>query len=159
VSRRLKLPVVVEETRAPEATEEVLRRSLGGPAEGDARGAGRAVALRSQPERPLVVLFEEDEVCHLWVGQGRVRKVRREDLVDYQGALSPEQEAIARDILRLHALPQGAPVAFLQSDPPGSTGRGVLVERCRFGALVHASDGRRMAVGFRRVWRDDAWVN
>jgi hypothetical protein len=117
------------------------------------------VALRSQPERPLVVLFEEDDACHLWVGQGRVRKARREDLREYEGVLPPELEAIARDILRLHALPVGAPVAFLQSDPPGVTGRGVLVERCRFGALVQASDGRRMAVGFRRVWRDDAWVN
>ncbi|MDW8251163.1 MAG: hypothetical protein RMJ98_17860, partial [Myxococcales bacterium] len=145
--------------RPPQPTHLVLRQSGGRPLAGRCAGIGRVVALRLQPERPLVVLFKEDEICHVWVGQGRVRKVRQADLVEYEGALPPEEEAIARDILRLHTLPEGAPVAFLQSDPPGVTGHGVLVERCRFGALVQASDGRRMAVGFRRLWPDDHWIN
>ncbi|MCS6901485.1 MAG: hypothetical protein NZX77_17165 [Polyangiaceae bacterium] len=145
--------------RLPAATAALPRPPLGGPVAGGVEGIGRVVALRLQPERPLVVLFKEDEICHVWVGQGRVRKVRQADLVEYEGALPPEEEAIARDILRLHTLPEGAPVAFLQSDPPGVTGHGVLVERCRFGALVQASDGRRMAVGFRRLWPDDHWIN
>jgi hypothetical protein len=159
VNRRVKLPVV-EPAEPPEATAEVLRRSLGGPlAENEGGRAGHAVELRTQPGRPLVVLLEEGEDVHVWVGQGRVRKVQRPALADHEGARPPELDAIARDIARFRALPEGAPVAFLMTSPPGATGRGVLVERCRFGALVQSADGRLMAVGFRRLWRDDGWIN
>ena len=159
MNRRIKLPVVEEEA-APEATVEVLRRSLGGPLlDDEGATAGRAVALAAQPERPLVVLFEDADSAHLWVGQGRVRKVPRAGLLEFRGSLPADLAAIARDIRRLHTMTEGTPVGVLLPEPPGATGRGVLLEKCRFGGLVRISDGRLLAVGFRRLWPEQSMLN
>ncbi|MCU0653733.1 MAG: hypothetical protein MUF64_00060 [Polyangiaceae bacterium] len=159
MSRRVKLPVVERDVPS-ESTVELLRRSLGGAlSPGEVALAGRFVALQSQPERPLVVLFESQDEAHLWVGQGRVRKAPVATLTDPTGAPSPELHAVARDIRRLHTLGEGARVGVLLPEPPGAIGRGVLVERCRFGALVRVLDGRVLAVGFRRLWADESLLN
>lgn len=159
MSRRLKLPVIEQDEPAA-ATADVLRRSLGGAlGQASTTRAGQAVALRSQPERPLVLLLEDGEEAHLWAGQGRVRKVQRDALQDFHGELTSDQAAVGREIARLHALPEGASVALLLQQPPGATGRGVLVEKCRFGGLVRLTDGRLMAVGFRRLWADTSGLN
>jgi len=56
--------------------------------------------------------------------------------------------------VRLFAtLKEGQRVRFAEKD--GSAGElsvGMLVEKCRYGALVAKDDGRILAVGFRRLW-------
>ncbi len=160
MSRRLRLPVVeAAEAEAGAPTPEALRRALGGRLAGPlSPRVGGCVCLADQPDRPLVVLFADDLDAHLWVGQGRVRRAPLGALLPFSGSPPADLAAVARDIARFAALAEGAPVAFL---PPsgGPVSRGILAEKCRFGALVARDGGALLGVGFRRLWGDDPAAN
>jgi hypothetical protein len=129
-------------------TVDALRKRLGGRASTQ-RGAGDIVLLVTEGgvERPGVVLFVEGDLLFVWIAEGIVRKAHRGAVRPGWNAHLAQLAADARVFADLH---EGEDVRYQKDD--GDLGEGVLVEKCRFGALVIRPDGTVMGVGFRRLW-------
>ena len=161
MARKLFLPITPGEG-AGLPTVDVVRKRLGGRASTEA-GAGEIVRLvEDRADRIGVVLFARGDEVDVWLSGGLVRRVRREGVrgadPGFGGApsasdegerMSDELVAVARDARAFGALAERQPVRYQHE---GGTGRGALVEKCRFGALIERSDGVVLGVGFRRVW-------
>jgi hypothetical protein len=106
-------------------------------------GAGTAAALG-------VVVFASPEERDVWIGQGRLQRVSSERCEPVEGPVDPSLGEVAADAARFAALSEGVEVRYL--DRLGKAHLGRLVEKCRYGALVEDTDGRVLAVSFRRLW-------
>jgi hypothetical protein len=63
--------------------------------------------------------------------------------------LDPSFQRIAESARVFEALVEGQQVRFMTEN---HIYEGILVEKCRFGALVERSDGKIIGLGFQRVW-------
>ncbi len=112
---------------------------------------GAIVALDDGRMRKLgVVIFARDEEAFVFTGAGVVRKTRRDSVRTLnQEEAPPELLEVAERARAFGELAEGERVRFDE----GSRGGGMLVEKCRFGAIVARADGSFVGVGFRRIWR------
>lgn len=129
---------------------DTVRKRLGGRASTEA-GAGEVLAFRDDRggERLGVVLFARGEDLDVWVEGDLVRRVRRPDTRPAHGVVPRPLLAAARDAQGFAALQEGQRVRYQHAGDPGE---GVLVEKCRFGALVERADRTVLGVGFRRLF-------
>jgi hypothetical protein len=84
----------------------------------------------------------------VWTEGDVVRRVRRSETLPADGVVPPEVVDVARDASAFGELVEGQRVAFHQE---GTVRDGVLVEKCRFGALIEVASGVVVGVAFRRV--------
>jgi hypothetical protein len=132
---------------APAPTIEAMRARLGGRRKGGGDREGTPVQL-DDLSPPGVILYTEEDSCDVYLGEGRVKRVARarcQELPDVPEAL----RRVAEDVVAFAALPEGGRVRFVVTG--GAAAEGVLVEKCRYGALIEREDGVVVAVGFRRV--------
>lgn len=113
------------------------------------RGAGAAVivAMKRGADARGVVVCVSGPSRDVWIGEGRFVRTT----VDRLAALAepgPELDAVADDARRFAALREGQPVQALRRDGTGLAG--VLLEKCRYGALV-GQGSVVIAVSFRKV--------
>lgn len=125
------------------------RRSLGGAyaEDADASMIGRLVRASSHEG---VVLHADGATVDVLVSAGVVRRVARAGVVALDDvALSPLRRRMADDVRRFAAMPTGRRARFLAE--AGAEAEGLLIEKCRYGALVALDDGRVVALGFSRM--------
>ena len=97
-----------------------------------------------------MVLTRDDTGAFVWTGPRLVRRVPTARLqVPVVGAVPEEFEQMSADARAFGVLQEGDHVAF--ADQRGGSARGVLLEKCRFGALVRSEAGAVLAVGFQGV--------
>ncbi|NUQ76584.1 MAG: hypothetical protein HUU21_23840 [Polyangiaceae bacterium] len=146
--RRFSLPLTPDSLRKP--TVDVIRKRLGGRASTEG-GAGEVVVVTTEGGATFVgvVIFVRGEDLDIWVEHGRVRRARR-------GAARPLSEPASRDFVEIAndarvfgGLMEGQRVRY-QHDAGFS--EGILIEKCRFGAVLQRDDGVLMGVGFRKIW-------
>jgi hypothetical protein len=98
-----------------------------------------------------VVIFRKGESVDVWLGAGRVRRLAGPDTLSTVDAkeLTPSLVVISDTAVLFANLHEGQRVCFEAHD--GSLGEGMLVEKCRYGALVLTGEGpsaKIMAIGF-----------
>lgn len=142
--RKLSLPVV-EEILGTKPTLANARRTLGGRAT-SAAGAGRIVAIGSKVG---AVLFASDLEIDVVFDGGLVRRTVPTQCVHHAGDVPGALRALADDARVFASIHEGDAVRY---ESRGESLRGTLIEKCRYGALVAAADGRILAVGFRKLW-------
>lgn len=128
---------------------EQARRSLGGPYAADVEAGLIGRFVRAAPHEG-VVLHADAATVDLMVSAGVVRRVARaraSTLDDVE--LSPLRRRLADDVRRFAAMPAGRRARF--TTETGDESEGLLIEKCRFGALVALDDGRVVALGFSRL--------
>jgi hypothetical protein len=141
------LPLVADGRRPVDdrPTIERARRRLGGRASTDGT-AGQPVRFLGE-ETTGVVLFGAADRCDVLLEGGAVRRTRPE-LLAATAPVEPMLRVVA-EIRLFGRLREGERVRF---EHEGRAEEGVLVEKCRYGALVAKRDGTLLAVGFRRLW-------
>jgi hypothetical protein len=146
--RRFSLPLTQDSLRKP--TVDAIRKRLGGRASTEA-GAGDVVVITTDGGATLlgVVLFVRGEDLDIWIDQGRVRRTRRSSTRPMSSPVSKELADIAGDARVFGGLLEGQRVRYQHE---GGFGEGLLVEKCRFGALLERDDGVVVGVGFRKIW-------
>ncbi|MGE0786120.1 MAG: hypothetical protein AB7S26_10555 [Sandaracinaceae bacterium] len=134
------------------------RETLGGPWVGGPE-IGDVVRIHDR-ERLGVVVHADLTHRDVWIGSGRIQRVRADEVeVAPRPSLDPleesrdraeaELDAVLADVRIFASLENGAPVTY--QDREGRAHGGTLVEKLRFGALVGTPDQRIVAVSFRRV--------
>ena len=129
-----------------------LRAKLGGAAPDACARAGEIVVVDGAGEAG-VLLDADPTHAHVWLGEGRVRRVelarvsRAGDGADARLATIAERARAFRDV-RL-----GDRVTVRDRDRDGA---GTVADRCRFGVVVARADGTMVGVGFTRVSREPA---
>jgi hypothetical protein len=148
MGRKLSLPLTLDNAKKP--TTDAVRKRLGGRASTEA-GAGEIVSLTTEggSTRVGVVLFARGEDVDVWTDHGVVRRARRTSTAPCREEVPKELEQVADDARIFGGLCEGQRVRYQHE-----TGleEGVLVEKCRFGALLRRDDGVILGVGFRRIW-------
>jgi hypothetical protein len=158
-------------------TVDAVRRRLGGRATTEA-GAGELVTLTTREGGELrgVILFARGEDVDVWIERGGsppparlpwvlgaappgapatsprsgvVHRTRRADVAPLRAPASKDLDAVAGDARAFAGLREGERIRF---QTEGGLAEGLLIEKCRFGALVQRDDGTVVGVGFRRVW-------
>lgn len=140
--------------RSPESALRIeqARVQLGGAAQHTGR-EGRCVSVEIPDGGTAtgVVLHETDRAVDVWLRGSSVRRVLPERAITLTtGAIDDGLRACAADVRLYASLTHGQRVMF--EAPGGGSTEGVLVEKCRFGAIVARDDGRVVAIGFRRLW-------
>jgi hypothetical protein len=152
------LPVItraLEDARAAvrgQPTVDAARERLGGRAASCAPVGEIVLLSTALGERTGVVLFRDDAFADVWIGGGRVHRVEPDALVSHPDPASVSMDlcAVASSTRVFGDLREGDRVRF--ETRPGALSDGLLVEKCRFGALVLADDGKVMALGFQKIW-------
>jgi hypothetical protein len=145
MARRLFLPLASPSGTAERPTVDAVRKRLGGRAATEA-GAGELVGLRDG--RIGAVLFVRGEQLDVWTEGDVVRRIRRGEASPADGVIPPDVLAVAGEARAFADLAEGQRVGF-QKD--GGMQSGILVEKCRFGALIELETGVVVGVAFRRV--------
>jgi hypothetical protein len=135
----------VEELLAQKPTLANARRRLGGR-DATGPGAGRIVLLDAAIG---VVIFEAGGKIDVVLDSGLVRRTSASRCTTHDGDVAPAMRAVADDVRVFVSLREGDAVCYEPSNGPPA--RGTLVEKCRYGGLVAAPDGRVLAVGFRKL--------
>jgi hypothetical protein len=141
-----------EQADAARASIDSARRKLGGrPAEASVRAPGSLVqgTLRDGARRTGVVLWASAGHCDVWFDDGIARRVRAAVVRAYDGVPPTSLVRIVAEARIFAGLFEGDRVRW---DRAGNVFDGCIVEKCRYGAIVLTSDGRLVAVGFRRLW-------
>jgi len=163
--RKLHLPVSQGQTEPDPAVADApsvaaMRARLGGPAR-ESSGVGEVVTWGGEKDnrRTGVVLHgHDDEVDVLIMGAARaagsaasmVRRTRRSELRPLTGEVhSPEVVRICAAVQTYASMRVGERVSYL--DGSGSSHEALIVEKCRYGALVERTDGAVLGVGFRKL--------
>lgn len=128
---------------------EQARRSLGGPYADDVDAAMIGRFVRAEPHEG-VVLHADASTVDVMVSAGVVRRVERSRVVALDDVeLSPLRRRMAGDVRRFAAMPAGRRARFATEG--GGEDEGLLIEKCRYGALLALDDGRVVALGFSRM--------
>lgn len=135
----------------PAPKVEEARAALGGRARSSAL-AGALVHVRTPAREQQLgaVVFADETSVDVWIGEGRIRRVRAADISIASDVGAHPLVAVAADARIFATLFEGASVRFLS--PAGVTLEGTLTEKCRYGALVLGLDGKLLAVSFRRLF-------
>lgn len=139
------------ETRETAPRLDAARRRLGGRGFSEA-GAGAIVHFTNPTGvgQNGVVLFVLGDELDVLIGAGTVMRVHRERVRPASADHDLTLDALASDLSVFTRLNEGARVRF--TDEANRLSEGVLLEKCRYGALVARDDGRIMAVGFRKLF-------
>ncbi len=143
-------------------TIEAMRARLGGrlaPTVGDAD----AEATRAQPgdvvhagegapPRAGVVVAADPAAIDVFAS-GTVRRTRGGTLRPWLGSIPTEVAQLAARARAFGQLAEGDPVQYQRNEaaPDAIPELGVLLEKCRWGALVQRADGVVLGVGFQRL--------
>ena len=148
MGRKLALPVFLPEPPTPSVDR--IRKRLGGRASTET-GAGDVVTFSTDGgiHHTGVVIFVRGDELDVYVSDNVVRRIRRPAVKSTDTALPPELVRIAESARIFERLEEGQRVSFASDD---GTHEGILVEKCRFGALVERVDGTIIGLGFQRVW-------
>jgi len=134
---------------APKIDE--ARAALGGRGRSSAlAGALVHVTMDARAQQLGAVVFADETSVDVWIGDGRIRRVRSADVSIASDVGAHPLAAVAADARIFATLSEGARVRFLS--PTGVTLEGTLTEKCRYGALVLGLDGKLLAVSFRRLF-------
>lgn len=152
-NRRRILPLFDALTGEPQPQQaphlEQARRRLGGSYADDVDPAMIGRFVRSAPHEG-VVLHADEATVDVMVSAGVVRRVARGGVVPVDDvALSPLRRRMADDVRRFAAMPAGRRARF--TTETGDEAEGLLIEKCRYGALLALDDGRVVALGFSRM--------
>lgn len=148
MGRKLALPVFLPEPPTPSVDR--IRKRLGGRASTET-GAGDVVTFTTDGgiRQTGVVLFVRGDELDVYVSDNLVRRIRRAAVESTDTVLPPALVRIAESARVFEHLAEGQRVSFASDDGPHE---GILVEKCRFGALVERVDGTIIGLGFQRVW-------
>jgi hypothetical protein len=148
MGRKLALPVLVPE--APTPSVDRIRKRLGGRASTES-GAGDVVTFTTDGgiHQTGVVVFVRGDELDVYVSDNLVRRIRRAATKFTDTALAPSFVRIAESASVFGRLAEGQRVCFASGD---DTHEGILIEKCRFGALVERIDGSIVGLGFQRIW-------
>jgi hypothetical protein len=144
MTRKLTLPLAAPGAAPPAPTIDVVRKRLGGRGSTDA-GSGEVVLVGRAVG---VVLFVRGEELDVWFEGDIVRRLRRGEARPPDVVVPSPLQAVARDARVFSTLVEGQQVSFERG---GAMYDGVLVEKCRFGALVELPSGTVAGVAFRRL--------
>lgn len=151
--RRRSLPLaleLLERAGGKLPSIDAARKRLGGRGVSDA-GAGRVVRVDGTLGEELgVVLFVAGERVDVFTERGYVRRLEAARAPAHGGAVDPTMQRIADDVRVFDRLREGERVRYERRG--GEMSAGTLLEKCRYGALVLAEDGKIVAVGFRKLW-------
>ena len=139
----------------PAPSVAAVRARLGGRLLGAPhQDCGALVLFDGRPDElgPAVLLFVEASEAHVWLGAGLVRTLPEARLRPFEGEPPPAAARVAHDARAFAALGEGDRVSFSGTEG-GPLESGVIVEKCRHGALVERPDGVVVGVGFRRLRR------
>lgn len=151
MGRRLSLPLLSPGTTLP--TVDSLRKRLGGRASSEpGAGEGVTVVTGDGARKAGVVLFVRGDDLEVWVDHNLVRTTARSSIAPLDAPLSRDLAAVAADARAFADLAEGQRIHYLEED---RIGEGVIVEKCRFGAVVERHDGKLVGLGFRRLWPAD----
>jgi hypothetical protein len=148
MGRKLALPVLLPQPPAPSVDR--IRKRLGGRASTES-GAGEVVTFTTNGgiHQTGVVVFVRGDELDVYVSDNVVRRISRSVAKPIEKASDPSFKGIADSVRVFERLAEGQHVCFASDD---GTQEGILVEKCRFGALVERSDGTIVGLGFQRVW-------
>ena len=131
---------------------EGARRKLGGRSiTPSARSPGALVEAMLQDGQPHagILLWAAAGSCDVWFEDGLARRAR-------SGAVRCSARATPDALVRIEAevrlfacLAEGDPVRW---ERPAGVTEGLIVEKCRYGAIVVTRSARVVAVGFRKLW-------
>jgi hypothetical protein len=128
---------------------EQARRGLGGAYADDVDASLIGRFVRVAPHEG-VVLHADATTVDVMVSAGVVRRVARARAVVLDDVeLSPLRRRMADDVRRFAAMPAARRARF--TTETGAEAEGLLIEKCRYGALVALDDGRVVALGFSRM--------
>jgi len=162
--RRVSLPLVgkMMDLLAP-PTVDAMRARLGGRAASDQAGHAEGFVPRAQigdvvrtgdadPARVGVVLCVDDDAVDVFAA-GKVRRTRGDGVRPWLGPVEPLLARIAEQARAFGGLVEGDWVQFSRTDEAGApvVEVGMLLERCRWGALVQRADSVVLGVGFQRL--------
>ncbi len=147
MSRKFALPLLAPKPTPP--TVDIIRKRLGGRASTES-GTGDVVTFTTDGgiRHTGVVVFVRGDELDVYVNENLVRRVRRAGAKPTDAALSPSFVAVAESARIFADLSEGQTVRFVDG---GSSEEGILVEKCRFGALVERPDGKIIGLGFSRL--------
>ncbi len=148
MGRKLALPVLLPGPAAPSVDR--IRKQLGGRASTEP-GTGNVVTFLTDGgvHQTGVVVFVRGDELDVYVSDNLVRRIRRSAAKSTDAALEPSFRRIAESARVFEGLVEGQQVRFMTQE---HMYEGVLVEKCRFGALVERGDGKIIGLGFQRVW-------
>ncbi len=156
MGRKFALPVFLPQPPTPSVDR--IRKRLGGRASTET-GAGDVVRFTTDGgiHQTGVVIFVRGDELDVYVSDNLVRRVRRPavEVTDASlttaltPALAPALTRIAESARVFERLAEGQRVSFASDD---GSHEGLLVEKCRFGALVERVDGSIVGLGFQRIW-------
>jgi hypothetical protein len=140
-------------------TIEAMRARLGGRITPPAANAGAAPAhvgdvVRAgdaDPPRAGVVVAADHASVDV-LSAGTVRRSRGAAVRPWLGTIGPDVAQLAARARAFGQLVEGEAVQFTRSDAAEPIPElGILVEKCRWGALVQRGDGVVLGVGFQRL--------
>lgn len=148
MGRKLALPVLVP--AAPMPSVDRIRKRLGGRASTEP-GTGDVVSFSTDGgiHQTGVVIFIRGDEIDVYVSDNVVRRIRRASAKSTDAALAPAFVRIAESARIFERLAEGQQVRFTSDE---QAYEGILVEKCRFGALVERNDGKIVGLGFQRLW-------
>jgi hypothetical protein len=152
MARRLSLPLTEGSTTSQEVpSASDVRKRLGGVGQTEA-GAGVVVRFVEDPGAGTlgVVVFRLGDELDVYLGEGWLRRTRSGAVEELEGEAPSSLASIAADARVFSTLIPGQAVRFQSGD--GELRSGVLLEKCRFGAIVVRDDKRLVGVGFRKLW-------
>jgi len=152
MARRLSLPLTEGSAASQEAPSAAdVRKRLGGVGQTEA-GAGVVVRFLEEPGAGTlgVVVYCSGDELDVYLGDGWLRRTRRAAVAELEGDAPSSLSSIADDARVFSTLLPGQAVRFQSGD--GELRSGVLLEKCRFGAIVVRDDKRLIGVGFRKLW-------
>jgi hypothetical protein len=140
---------------------DAARERLGGrvldedePPTGIALGQLVAVAGPRGTPVPGVVIFASRSEVHVLLDGIRLRRVLPDAVRPFGSEVSLALSKIAGDAHLFAQLREGQAVRYAGDDGHLVTAK--VVEKCRWGALVARADGAVIAVGFRKLWPNEA---
>jgi hypothetical protein len=144
---KLTLPLFDALAKKAPPTLENARKRLGGKA--SARGAllGSVVRIKDNPPAVGIVLHARDDDLDVLLGPQMVRRTKLE-LTEPASDGDVDAQLLA-EVRSFASLTEGQRVSFPEKD---GMSVGLVVEKCRYGALIAKDDGRILAVGFRKLW-------
>lgn len=148
--RRLSLPLTSNLELRPPSPDQ-MRERLGGRLSASSPRAGKLVSLLSSGGVPQVgvLLSDAEDGCDVLFERGLVKRTASDAISPHEGEASEELVALASQARVFAGLGEGSQVLVEQE---GERTVGVLVEKCRWGALVELEDRKLLGVGFRRLW-------
>jgi hypothetical protein len=128
-----------------------VRKRLGGSGQSDP-GAGIVVRFVDDPGAGTlgVVLFRDGDELHVYLGDGWLRRTTASAVAPLEVAAPDSLAAVASDARVFASLRSGDEVRY--QDGSGELMAGVLLEKCRYGAIVVNEHKRMIGVGFRKLW-------